>query len=38
VYAAQTIEEKACHRVQFRMNNLSTLNDADLREGIKMFG
>lgn len=38
VYAAGTIEEKACHRVQFRMNNLSTLNDADLREGIKMFG
>ena len=38
VYAAGTIEEKACHRVQFRMNNLSTLNDADLRAGIKMFG
>lgn len=38
VYAAGTIEEQACQRVQFRINNLSTLNDADLRAGIKMFG
>jgi len=38
VFAANTIEENACRRVQFRINNLSTLNDADLREGIKMFG
>jgi hypothetical protein len=37
VFAAATIEERACRRVQFRINNLSTLNDADLREGIKMF-
>jgi hypothetical protein len=37
VFAAQTIEEQACHRVQFRINNLSTLNDADLRDGIQMF-
>ena len=38
VYAAKTIEEQACHRVQFRLNNLSTLNDADMRAGIKIFG
>ena len=37
VFAAGTIEEQACHRVQFRINNLSTLNDADLRDGIQMF-
>ena len=37
VFAAGTIEESACHRVQFRINNLSTLNDADLRDGIQMF-
>lgn len=38
VFAAKTIEERACMRVQARINNLSTLNDADLREGIQMFG
>lgn len=38
VFAAGTIEEQACRRVQFRINNLSTLNDADLRDGIQMFG
>jgi hypothetical protein len=37
VFAAGTIEEQACRRVQFRINNLSTLNDADMRAGIKMF-
>lgn len=37
VFAAGTIEEHACRRVQARINNLSTLNDADLREGIQMF-
>jgi hypothetical protein len=37
VYAAKTIEEKACQRVQFRINNLSTLNDADMRAGISIF-
>lgn len=37
VYASQTIEERACRRVQARINNLSALNDADLREGIQMF-
>jgi superfamily II DNA/RNA helicase len=38
VFAAKTIEEQACRRVQFRLNNLSTLNDADMRAGIKLFG
>jgi superfamily II DNA or RNA helicase len=37
VYASQTIEEQACRRVQARINNLSTLNDADLRAGISLF-
>ena len=36
-FASGTIEERACQRVQFRINNLSTLNDADLREGIQIF-
>jgi superfamily II DNA or RNA helicase len=38
VFAANTIEETACHKVQARIDNLSTLNDADLREGVQMFG
>lgn len=38
VFAAKTIEEQACHRVQFRINNLSALNDADLTAGIQLFG
>lgn len=38
VFAAKTIEEQACRRVQFRLNNLSTLNDADMRAGINLFG
>ncbi len=37
VFAAKTIEEKACWRVQFRINNLTSLNDADLRDGISLF-
>jgi hypothetical protein len=37
VYASGTIEEQACRRVQFGINNLSTLNDADLRAGISVF-
>jgi hypothetical protein len=38
VFASGTIEEQACHRVQFRVNNLSALNDADMCAGIKLFG
>lgn len=37
VFASQTIEEHACRKVQARINNLSALNDADLRDGIQMF-
>lgn len=37
VFAAKTIEEKACRMVQFRINNLSSLNDNDLRAGIQLF-
>jgi len=38
VFAAKTIEEQACWRVQFRINNLSALNDADMTAGIQIFG
>jgi superfamily II DNA or RNA helicase len=37
VFAAGTIEEKACRRVQSRIDNLSMLNDADLADGIQIF-
>jgi hypothetical protein len=32
VYAAKCIEEQICHRVQFKLNCLDTLNDGDLAE------
>jgi len=38
VFAAGTIEENACRRVQARIDNLSTLNDADLIGDIQIFG
>lgn len=38
VFAANTIEEQACRRVQFRINNLAALNDNDMRAGISLFG
>ncbi len=37
VYAANTIEERACRRVQFKINSLATLNDADMIAGIQIF-
>ncbi len=37
VFAAKTIEEQACQRVQFRINNLSALNDNDMMAGINIF-
>lgn len=37
IYAANTIEERACRRVQGRLNNLSCLNDGDLSEGFMLF-
>ena len=36
VFAAKTIEEQACKRVQFRINNLASLNDADMKAGINL--
>lgn len=38
IYAAETIEEQACRRVQARLNNLSLLNDGDMTSGIKFYG
>jgi hypothetical protein len=32
VYASKCVEEQICHRVQFKLNCLDTLNDGDLAE------
>ncbi len=37
VFAANCIEERACRKVQARLNNLSCLVDGDLTEGFKLF-
>jgi hypothetical protein len=37
IYAAGTIEDQACERVQARLNNLAVLNDGDMRAGIKFY-
>jgi len=37
MFAAGTIEERACQRVQMRLNNLSCLNDGDLMDGFNYF-
>jgi hypothetical protein len=37
VFASGCIEERACHRVQSKLNNLSCLNDGDLTSGFQMF-
>jgi superfamily II DNA or RNA helicase len=37
VYAANTIEDQACERVQARLNNLAVLNDGDMRAGVKFY-
>jgi hypothetical protein len=37
VYAAGCIEERACSRVQYRLNNLSCFVDGDLTEGFRIF-
>jgi superfamily II DNA or RNA helicase len=36
IFAADTIEERACQRVEARLNNLSLLNDGDLTSGINI--
>jgi superfamily II DNA or RNA helicase len=37
VFTAGSIEEHACNRVQARLDNLSALNDGDLKSGIRLF-
>lgn len=37
MYAAGCIEENICRRVQFKINNLSTLNDGDLMESMTII-
>ncbi len=37
VFASGCIEERACNRVQTRLNNLSCLVDGDLTEGFRLF-
>lgn len=38
VYVADTIEERACDRVQAKIDNLTLLNDGDLSCGLKLMG
>jgi superfamily II DNA or RNA helicase len=37
MFAANTIEEQACRRVQSKINNLDALNDGDLTSGIRVI-
>lgn len=37
VFASGCIEERACNKVQYRLNNLSCLLDGDLTDGFKIF-
>lgn len=37
IFTSNTIEERACERVQARLDNLSALNDGDLKSGIVLF-
>jgi hypothetical protein len=37
VYAAGCIEEQICRRVEFKLQNLSTLNDGDLAETVQIM-
>ncbi len=37
MFAADTIEEQACRRVQAKINNLDALNDGDLTSGIRVI-
>lgn len=38
IFAAGTIEEQACEKVQARLNNLALLNDGDMQGSIKFYG
>ena len=37
LYAAGTREERMCYKVQYKLNNLSILNDGDLVDNMRMF-
>jgi len=37
VFASNCVESRACEKVQAKLNNLSCLNDGDLRSGINFF-
>jgi len=37
VFSSGTIEERACQKVQCRLDNLSALNDEDLKSGINIY-
>jgi len=37
IFSSNTIEERACERVQARLDNLSALNDGDLKSGIVLI-
>ena len=37
MFAADTVEEHACRRVQARINNIDQLNDGDLTSGINLI-
>jgi hypothetical protein len=37
LFAAGTVEERACRKVQARLNNLSMLNDGDLVDSMRLF-
>lgn len=37
LFAANTIEEDACRRVQAKLNNLESLNDGDLTFSVRVI-
>jgi superfamily II DNA or RNA helicase len=37
VYASGTREERMCYKVQYKLNNLSILNDGDLIDNMRLF-
>lgn len=37
IYAAGTREERMCYKVQYRLNNLSLLNDGELVDNMRLF-
>ena len=37
IYASGTREERMCYKVQYKLNNLSILNDGDLVDNMRLF-